>query len=247
MKGYGISHKGKLRTINQDSFLVLNKNVGLLSNLYIVADGMGGHLAGEVASKRAIMSFYNYVSNNSYESNLLDFLIEGAQKANSCVYESALNNEKLRGMGTTFTSLSISGKQGYVTHVGDSRVYLINNNDIKQLTTDHSYVNELVKTGRITPQEAKYHPGKHVLTRALGTEPELCIDGFVFDVELQDKILICTDGVTNMIEEEHIKRIIQMNTLEDAVNSIVLLANENGGTDNITSILIEIEGDDDVA
>ena len=248
MKGYGISHIGKIRTVNQDAFFVLNENAGSLPNLYIVADGMGGHSAGEVASKTSILAFYEYISNNPCpKGKMLDFLIEGTREANAYVYNKSQKSDKLHGMGTTFTSLCIAQNKGYVTHIGDSRLYTINEDDIKLLTTDHSYVSELIKIGRLTPQEAKYHPSRHVITRALGTEPNVDIDGFVFDINPSDKILICSDGVTNMIEDENIKKIIQMNTLENAVNLLVLLANENGGTDNITTILVEIEGDDDVA
>ncbi|MCL1996024.1 MAG: Stp1/IreP family PP2C-type Ser/Thr phosphatase [Defluviitaleaceae bacterium] len=248
MKGYGASHVGKIRTTNQDAFFVLNENAGSLPNLYIVADGMGGHLGGDVASKTSIVSFYDYISNNPCpKDNILDFLIEGTKQSNAHVYEKSRNDEKFRGMGTTFTSLCIFNNKGYVTHIGDSRLYLINNNGMKLLTVDHSFVNELVQSGKITPKDALYHPKRHILTRALGTEPYVVVDGFVFDVNPLDRILICTDGLTNMIEEEYIEKVIQTNTIENAVDILVLLANENGGTDNITSILIEIEGDNDVA
>lgn len=247
MKSYGISNIGKIREMNQDAFFIQNTNLGPLPNLYIVADGMGGRLGGEIASEVSISSFCEYVKQNKLQDDMSDFLIDATRYANAKVYETSSQIPNYRGMGTTFTTLTIYNNKGYVTHIGDSRIYKITNNTIKLLSNDHSLVNEMVKLGHIKKSEASNHPQKNILTRALGTESTVLVDNIIFDININDSILICSDGLTNMIEDEEIKNIINENSLKEAVHTLVSLANSNGGIDNITTILIKMEGDSNVA
>ena len=247
MRAYGISHIGNIRETNQDAYFIKTDDSGSLQNLYIVADGMGGHLAGEIASNTAIKKFYEYILTQTFtHNNILDFLTEATKYANLQVYEASKKNLDYFGMGTTFTALTISNNKGYAVHIGDSRVYLISDENINLITTDHSFTNEMKKLGKLSDKAAINHPNRHVLTRALGTENNTLVDGFTFNVKKDDRVLVCTDGLTNMISDNEIKNIILANTLEKAANNLVLLANKNGGDDNITAILIEIEGDEHV-
>lgn len=234
------------RENNEDSYLVLNEKVSNLSNLYIVADGMGGHQSGEIASKKSISYFIKFINSKScINDDILDFMVEAVKYSNKKVYEDSLENEKLTGMGTTFTACTIMNNKCYVTHVGDSRLYIINNNKIKIITTDHSYVNEMLRAGEITEEEAKVHPQKNALTRALGVDLNLEVDGYIFDINLNDIILICSDGLTNTVKDEELCTIISNKqiSLEKKVDILIDTANQNGGFDNITAILIELECD----
>lgn len=245
MKAVGKTHQGIKRNNNEDAYIILNKDVASLSNLYIVADGMGGHQAGEVASHSAIKAFCTYINNNNLEGNdILDFLIEAAKYANNEIFEKSGEDNNYAGMGTTFTACTIKGSKGYACHIGDSRIYIINEEGIKVLTTDHSYVQEMIKAGELTQDEADIHPKKNALTRALGTDISLQVDGYVFTLKQGDKILMCTDGLTNMIKDQEIKEIVlSKESLDNRIESLIKIANQNGGIDNITAILVEIEGD----
>lgn len=242
MRAYGISHIGKVRESNQDAFFVQTDPIGSLSNLYIVADGMGGHLAGEIASTSSITAFSEFVKTHIFpQENLLDFLVEATQFANFVVYKKSQENKNYRGMGTTFISMSIQNNKVYASHIGDSRIYKIDEHSITQITQDHSYVEEMLRRGEISKEQAVNHPNKNVLTRALGDENLANVDAIVFDVKKGDKILMCTDGLTNMVLDRDIKDIITENSIEVAANNLVVRANANGGKDNITCLLVEID------
>ncbi len=245
MKGYGKSDIGKIRELNEDSFFVSNQPVGKLPNLYIVADGMGGYKGGEVASSSSIKYFCEYIENANGDEDVLDLLIGGVKFANVKIIEDARKEEKrLGGMGTTFIALVVKDSRLYIAHVGDSRLYISEGEEIIQLTTDHSYVMELVKAGKLTMEEARWHPDKNWITRALGVDDELLVDGIVKDLDKR-YILMCTDGLTNMIEDRDIAYLLNSDkTLEDKAEELIRTANENGGHDNITAILIDREVDD---
>ena len=245
MNAIGKTHQGIKRNNNEDAYIILNDKISCLSNLYIVADGMGGHHAGEVASHNAIKFFCDYVYNNNFKGNdILDFLIDAAKYANNKVYEKSCEEDNYAGMGTTFTACTIKGSKGYACHIGDSRIYVINEEGIKALTTDHSYVQEMIRAGELTKDEAEIHPKKNALTRALGTDINLQVDGYIFSLKQGDKILMCTDGLTNMIRDDEIKDIvINKENLESSIECLIKIANQNGGIDNITAILVEIVGD----
>jgi len=249
MNALGKTHKGIKRTNNEDAYIILTEQISCLSNLYIVADGMGGHQAGEIASSDAIKAFCDYIRSRDCEiEDILDFLTDATKHANREIFEKSCKDPAFTGMGTTFTACTIKDSKGYVSHIGDSRIYIVNENGIKMLTTDHSYVQEMVKAGELTQEEADCHPIRNALTRALGTSVDLQVDGYIFDVKRGDKILMCTDGLTNMISENEIKDIVQgSENLEEATEELIRMANENGGADNITNILIEVVGDIDGA
>ena len=232
---------GKMRNMNQDCIYV-----SLLEDsikLYILADGMGGYNGGEVASKLAVDSVKNYIKNyfssiQLDKESILRFLKEAVEFANKTVYDMSKKEKELSEMGTTLEVCLIFGNKVFIAHVGDSRVYRIRKNFIRKLTTDHSYVEKLVKDGTITKEEAYTHPKKNMLTQAIGCEktlnPELMVKGFLKD----DILLICSDGLTNMVSENEIYGILRTN-IEKANEILVSRANEHGGYDNISVIIIE--------
>ncbi len=231
---------GKKRTMNQDSMYCNNNPIGSFQNLFIVADGMGGHRAGDYASKLCVNSMAESVKNNSHNTPVTVF-DEAVLAANKAVYEAATQNAEYEGMGTTVVAGTVQDNTLYVANIGDSRLYIIRDS-IEQITSDHSLVEEMVKNGNITESEARIHPKKNIITRALGIDEHVRADYFEVNVEKSDIILMCSDGLTNMIEDEDIEYIIKHSgSLEEAVDLLVAKANENGGNDNITVILVEIE------
>lgn len=241
MEAFAKSDIGKARDMNQDYYYISPENSEI--SLYILADGMGGYKGGEVASKLATISTRSYIENNfdniMKEKEEISKLIKNAiEYANMVVYEKAKEDKELEGMGTTLEVCLIYNNRAYIGHVGDSRTYRIRGNIFRKLTTDHSYVEKLVKDGTITKQEAINHPQKNMLTKALGctlfVEPDVIVRGFKKD----DIILICSDGLTNMIEEEKIQKIVEED-YENAPTKLIHIANENGGYDNITTIIIK--------
>lgn len=244
MKGFGKSDIGRRRELNEDSFFVSNEPIGGLPNLYIIADGMGGHNGGEVASSSSIKYFCEYIESTDDGEDILDLIISGVEYANRKIIRDAKREEKkLGGMGTTFTALVVCDEKLYIAHVGDSRLYTSENGNIRQITTDHSYVMELVKAGKLTMEEARWHPGKNLITRALGVDNKLLVDGIVESFE--DRfVLMCTDGLTNMIEDSEIAELLTYDeNIEEKAERLIRTANEHGGYDNISVILIDREGE----
>ncbi len=240
VNAFGSSDVGMMRTINQDSIFVSSKPVGKLQNLYIVADGMGGHKAGDVASRVAIDNFvkYVYTTNMTDPANILD---AGIISVNKDIFQMANSNKDFAGMGTTFVAATIMENHMYIANVGDSRLYLVNR-DIKQITRDHSLVEDMVKMGLLERDDARTHYKKNVITKALGVADDKASTPDIFEIEIEagDKILLCSDGLTNMVEDYEIKKIINTNeTLEEAVRQLIEEANENGGKDNISAIIVE--------
>lgn len=240
MKVFAKSDIGKARETNQDYYYVSqpSSNVGL----YIVADGMGGYNGGDIASNLAVNSAKNYIETNfskiSHNKEELQKLIKNAiEYANMIVYEKSKENEELEGMGTTIEIVLAYNNRVYIGHIGDSRIYRIRKNFIRKLTVDDSYVQKLVKDGTITKEEAVNHPKKNMLTKALGctpfVEPEITVKGFLQD----DIIVITSDGLTNMVSDEEIISIIK-NDIEKASDELIKKANNAGGLDNITVVII---------
>ena len=238
---YAKSDVGKVREMNQDSYYISDLQSPV--KLYLLADGMGGYKGGEIASNLAITCARNYIENNFKEASkdresLIQLVASSMEYANMVVYEKAKENKELEGMGTTLEVCLIYNNKVYIGHVGDSRIYRIRKEFIRKLTQDHSYVQKLVKDGTITKEEAENHPKKNMLMKALGcnafVEPDVTVKGF-----LKDDILIMTsDGLTNMVKQEDIFNIAKGN-IEKAPIKLVDLANENGGLDNITVVLIK--------
>lgn len=240
MRAFGKSDIGKVRDMNQDSFYISSPQDEL--QIFIVADGMGGYKGGEVASKLAVETSKNYIINNfnSIEHNResISNLIKSAiEYANLVVYEKSKEVPELENMGTTIDICLIIQNKVYIGHVGDSRVYRKRKEFFRKLTTDHSYVQKLVSDGTITKEEAYNHPKKNMLIKALGcssyVEPDVMVKGFLKD----DILLMCSDGLTNMLRDEEIVQIINQNPME-ACNKLVNEANDKGGLDNITAVII---------
>ena len=241
MRVFAKSDIGKARDMNQDSYYVSqpSETVGL----YIVADGMGGYNGGEIASKLAIISAKNYIENNfvktEHSKEELQKLVKNAiEYANMVVYEKSKEDKSLEGMGTTIEVVLACENRIYIGHIGDSRVYRIRKNIIRKLTVDDSYVQKLVKDGTITKEEAIHHPKKNMLMKALGCEEKIEPDIMVKGFNSNDIILICSDGLTNMIAEQEIYNIIVEN-IETATQNLIKKAKELGGYDNITVIIIK--------
>ncbi len=238
---YAKSDVGKVREMNQDSYYISDLQSPV--KLYLLADGMGGYKGGEIASSLAITCARNYIENNFKETakdreSLIQLVASSMEYANMVVYEKAKENKELEGMGTTLEVCLIYNNKVYIGHVGDSRVYRIRKDFIRKLTQDHSYVQKLLKDGTITKEEAENHPKKNMLMKALGcnafVEPDVTVKGFLKD----DILIITSDGLTNMVKQEDIFNIAKGN-IEKAPIKLVDLANENGGLDNITVVIIK--------
>ena len=225
---------GKAREKNQD-FYYISHNLDEIK-LCVLADGMGGYAGGEIASNLAVIS----VKIKLETDEIINLLKDATQYANMVVYEKTKQTTELEEMGTTLEVALLVEDKMYISHIGDSRVYKIKNNKIKQLTKDHSYVEKLINDGSITKEEAKTHPQKHMLTKALGctayVEPDLLVE----KLQKNDTILICSDGLTNMLNEEEIVKIINNNP-EQPNKELIAAANKAGGCDNITVIIIKDE------
>ncbi len=231
---------GKVRAANEDYFL--NEKISENEYLFIVADGMGGHQAGDVASKLAAETFFDaYRALRRKGIPLQAALEQSVRKANSVVFRKAAADIEKRGMGTTFSALVIAGMKGSIAHVGDSRVYLMRKNRIKRLTTDHSFVEKLVEEGRISPDEARDHPQKNVLYMSLGAResftPEILNDIVLED---GDALLMCSDGLSNMVDDDSLMNLTMSDYPEEAAEALVRLANDHGGADNITVQVIRL-------
>lgn len=237
MRAYGKTDIGCVRTVNQDYVFCSTEPVGLLPNLFIVADGMGGHQAGDFASRFAVETFLEYVKSASPDA-LIRIVDDGMKRVNQRVYEAGRLKPELQGMGTTMVVAFIEDTQLYVGNVGDSRLYLIDH-DIQQVTEDHSYVAAMVKAGEITEEEAKHHPDKNVITRAIGASETLKVDFFEVDLEEGDKILMCSDGLSNMVDDYELCDIITSSYITDTVDELIEEAKRNGGMDNIGVIVVD--------
>lgn len=237
------SDVGKVREINEDSVFLSEAYPNGL-RIAIVADGMGGHLAGEVASQTAIelitQLLHSKLSEDITIEKLEEALQEGIIESNSKIYLQSKNDLQFRGMGTTVVAAIISNEWIILGHIGDSRAYLVNETKITQLTKDHSLVNELLRNGQITEEEAENHPQKNILTRALGTDELVKIDHTVIHWENEDTLILCTDGLTNRVSDQKMSDLINNRafTAQDIADQLVELANEAGGEDNISVIII---------
>ena len=238
MKSYAMTDVGRVRHVNQDYIFASDEPIGNLPNLYIVADGMGGHNAGDYASRCAVATVIDTVRGER-EFNPIRILNAAIERANQEVYQRAREDEKLEGMGTTMVAVTIVGKYAYVANVGDSRLYVIGS-QLLQITRDHSLVGEMVRMGELTEEEGRLHPDKNIITRALGINPEVKVDFFDVKLEENNSIMMCSDGLSNMIEDEEIFAIIKgARDIVEAGQNLINRANENGGNDNISVVLAE--------
>ncbi|HEY7422254.1 MAG TPA: Stp1/IreP family PP2C-type Ser/Thr phosphatase [Gaiellaceae bacterium] len=226
------SDTGRRRRRNEDNYVVAPP-------LFAVADGMGGAQAGEVASQLAASALEAGDSDGLDGTKRIDALI---QEANRRIFDRASTDPSASGMGTTMTVALVEGMTVAIGHVGDSRAYLVRGEQMEQLTEDHSLVNELLKTGKLSEEEAQIHPQRSVITRAVGTDPDVDVDGFTIEAEEGDVFLICSDGLTDMVEDEEILELVHQNRddLDRAVKALVSAANRVGGEDNITALAFRI-------
>lgn len=238
MKTFSISDIGKNREMNQDYVYTSEKAVGNLPNLFIVADGMGGHKAGEFASKFTVETIVESVRTNE-QKEPVRIIEEAIQTANRELIQKARQDETMAGMGTTVVVVTVIGDKAFVANVGDSRMYVIGK-EISQITRDHSLVEEMVRMGELAKDAAKDHPDKNIITRAVGAAQDVDVDFFEVELYPQDYILMCSDGLTNMVEDEDIRRIVQsQRDVAERVEKLVETANDHGGQDNITVVVIE--------
>jgi len=229
------SDTGRRRRRNEDNYVVAPP-------LFAVADGMGGAQAGEVASRLAASALEGGDSDGLSGLEQVDALI---QEANRRIYDRASTDPTASGMGTTMTVALVEGMTVEIGHVGDSRAYLVRGEQMEQLTEDHSLVNELLKTGKLSEEEAQVHPQRSVITRAVGTDPDVDVDRFTIEAEEGDVFLICSDGLTDMVEDEEILELLADNRddLDKAVKALVAAANRGGGEDNITAVAFRISAE----
>jgi protein phosphatase len=246
---FGKTDQGKTRTNNVDAFLV-NDRLGL----YAIADGIGGHEGGEVASRLAVdalsgmlreqfagsrsaAAFDNSPDADQYLSSLRD----AVALANTTVRQAAAQDPALIGMGTTLTAVLLRPRTSVFVHVGDSRAYMFRDGTLRQLTNDHSLVAEQMRAGLITLEQARMSPYRHVITRSVGIHPEVHADFGMFELEKNDILLLCTDGLTEMVKDDDITRILSNETPAASAESLIRRANDNGGVDNITVVVVRIE------
>lgn len=238
LKTFSITDIGRRRKLNQDFVYTSEQPVGNLPNLFVVADGMGGHNAGDYASRFTVETIVEEIG-KAAETNPVRILRSAIEVANGRLREKALQDSAMAGMGTTLVAATCVGEELQVANVGDSRLYLVNRKII-QITQDHSLVEEMVRMGGIDRETARNHPDKNIITRAIGAGSTVDVDFFTVALEAGDIILMCSDGLTNMLEDEEIRMILngQRDIVEKA-EELVKAANNNGGKDNIAVILIE--------
>lgn len=234
LKFFAATNRGKVRENNEDYYYI----PGEVPNLFILADGMGGHLAGEIASQLAVFKIVEYFKNLSDKDDISQSIISAIKVANNEIYRAAKEDSHYRGMGTTLSLVYFKDEKMYYTNVGDSRIYKINN-DIVQITKDDSFVNYLIEIGDITEEEAKAHPKKNVVTKALGTSENIDVSVKEMEVTQDDVILLCSDGLTDMVDCQKLFEIIK-NDFNNSSEKLIEEALENGGIDNITLVIIGV-------
>ena len=240
LKAFSLTDVGRKRQLNEDYVCARTEEVGNLSNFFIVADGMGGHKAGDRASKETVEMMLEKISTVK-ETDPKVILQEALNVANRKVFLDASASEDLEGMGTTVVAATIRDGKLLAMNVGDSRLYLISDGEIRQITMDHSLVEEMVRKGILAKEKARNHPKKNIITRAVGVAQAVEPDFFEVDLKAGDRILMCSDGLSNMLEDEELQKIVDsVGSLEDKAKLLVDAANVNGGKDNVSVILIEI-------
>ncbi|ASZ08515.1 protein phosphatase [Enterococcus thailandicus] len=238
------SDVGRRRNTNQDYASVFTNQEGI--KLAVLADGMGGHRAGDIASQMAVTNLGADWEGQALKDSekIAQWFIQTIQNENGKIYQRGQEKPEYNGMGTTIVAAALSETRFTIANVGDSRAYLVREDQLKQLTEDHSLVNELVKSGEISQEMAVNHPRKNILTRSVGMPGTVEVDVATYSWQLGDRLLLCSDGLTNMLSEEMIGSIIDgAGSLTDKVKELIDRANEAGGADNITALLIEYKED----
>lgn len=242
LKSYSVTDIGRKRQLNQDYVFSCSTPVGNMPNLFIVADGMGGHKAGDYASRYTVETIEREIK-ASFEKNPSIIIQKAIRTANKEIRKIASEDINLQGMGTTVVVATVIGRYLQVANVGDSRLYIINGSEIRQITRDHSLVEEMVRLGGIKREEARLHPDKNIITRAIGARDDVEADFFTVELKPADRILMCSDGLTNMVEDQEILRIMHEHrkdrTLVETAQALIDAANDNGGKDNIGVVLVK--------
>jgi protein phosphatase len=239
MIGYAKTDVGIKRKVNQDSIFVSDASIGNLPNLYMVADGMGGELAGDYASAKCVETIVNSIK-TSKEKETVRILEKAIQEANKIIYGESSSDSTKAGMGTTLVLATVIDGHLFVANVGDSRLYVATASKIMQITKDHSVVAELVRTGELDEDDARTDKRKNMITRAIGAESTITADYFDVGLKGREHILLCSDGLTNMVSDEDIFKVLKSSdTIENRASKLIELANQNGGRDNISVIIIE--------
>ncbi len=236
---YARTDKGKVRNQNEDFIYAPDGNDGFFA---VVADGMGGHKAGEVASRIVVDTIKDSLESAGAKNVTIQMLCDALKTANKNVWDEAQTNPHLKGMGSTATVAAFRGHEVIIGHVGDSRAYLFRDGALSQITKDHSYVQMLIDNGYITSKQAENHPNKNVITRSVGTDDIVDIDTFTVQLEKGDVILLCSDGLNIVVSDEDIEATLS-NGIESAADSLVESALKNGGVDNISVVLAYMDGD----
>jgi len=237
MKVYSATDVGQIRKMNQDFIFTSAEPIGNLPNLFVVADGMGGHNAGDYASRYGVSVLTETVRKDP-DNNPVVILRAGIEAANRAVLEKSKSDESLYGMGSTMVAATVVDGCLYVANVGDSRLYLLDG-DLRQVTQDHSLIAEMVRMGELTPEEGANHPDKNIITRAIGTSEEIKIDFFDVKLEKNSIFMMCSDGLYNMVEKKIISQVLKDDQIGDKAGKLVQLANAGGGLDNIAVIVVE--------
>ena len=240
MKVQAVTDVGRERSVNQDYVYYSLTETGSLPNLFLVADGMGGHKAGDMASRYTVETFVSLVQDSTLKDPV-SIINNAVTQVNRRLLQKAAESENYEGMGTTLVAATVYDNILRVANVGDSRLYILGN-EITQITRDHSLVEEMVSMGEINREQARNHEKKNIITRALGIQDEAQIDLFPFRVETGNRYLLCSDGLTNMVEDAELCRLIsQKKDISEIGAELILKANKNGGLDNIAVVLVEID------
>lgn len=239
MTFYSRTHIGLVRKKNEDSCFAAEQRGVFFA---VVADGMGGHNGGEVASKLVIDTVRDFLAEKEAGQIVLDDIKQLLSRANKTVWERACRDKELKGMGSTATMAVVCGSLAMIGHVGDSRAYIFRNGKLEQMTKDHSYVQILIESGYITPEEALNHPQRNIITRAIGTENEVDSDLLSIDIQMGDVLLLCSDGLNNTVLDEKITEILN-NGVSQAADKLIEESLSAGGSDNISVIIAEMDGD----
>ncbi len=240
MKTFSKTDTGRLRNSNQDFLFCEENEIGSFPNLFLVADGMGGHRAGDLASRLCVEEVVRVVRTTDRKTPVSVFE-QAVDAANQVIYERSMTDRALAGMGTTLVGATVQGDTAYIVNIGDSRLYHMGD-ILRQITVDHSLVEEMVQSGEIQKEEMRTHPNKNIITRALGTDAIVRPDCFEIEVKQGDVLLLCSDGLSNMLDDREIEKILQEcgEDILKAGESLVEQANEAGGKDNISVILIRL-------
>lgn len=244
MKAYARTDRGRKRQMNQDAVYYSTYPVGNIPNLFLVADGMGGHQAGDFASKFTIDNLVRLVE-EAEGNNPITILNEGIRQVNSLLLKKASENAGLAGMGTTLVAACTMGRVLCVANVGDSRLYVVGREDIRQITRDHSLVEELIQRGEMERGSEAYHEHKNIITRAIGARKDVFADFFEVNLEQGDTVLMCSDGLSNMVSDETIRELAAgREDLKEVCADLIDEANKNGGRDNIAVVLFRLADDE---